>query len=111
MTARLPPKAKRFYEEALTQAERSDFRVALEVEGVDQEIAVLRLRLRTALKQHPEDLPLMLRGVVMLGQALGAKHRLGKQETGEVTDAIREVLMEHRRQVEDGEASDGDRDN
>ena len=56
MTAKLLPKAKRFYEEALTQAERADFPVALDVEGVDQEIAVLRLRLRTALKNRPEDL-------------------------------------------------------
>lgn len=92
MTARLPPKAKRFYEEALTQAERSDFPVALEVEGVDQEIAVLRLRLRTALKQHPEDLQLMLRGVVMLVQALGARYRLPKVDQDAIADALAESI-------------------
>jgi hypothetical protein len=102
MTAKLPPRAKRFYEKALTEAERPDFRVALEVEGVDQEIAMLRLRLRAALTEHPEDLPLMLRGVTILGQALSARHRLGKQDTAEVTDAIREVLAEHRREVAEG---------
>jgi hypothetical protein len=88
VTARLPPKAKRFYEEALTQAERGDFPVALDVEGVDQEIAVLRLRLRTALKDHPEDLQLMLRGVVMLTQALGAKYRLPKADQEAIADAL-----------------------
>lgn len=88
MTARLPPKAMRFYEEALTQAERHAFRVALDVEGVDQEIAVLRLRLRTALQKHPEDLQLMLRGVVMLVQALGAKYRLPKADQDAILDAV-----------------------
>jgi hypothetical protein len=89
VTPRLPPKAKRFYEEALTRTERSDFKVALDVEGVDQEIAVLRLRLRTALQKHPEDLQLMLRGVVMLVQALAAKYRLPKADQ----DAIAEQMV------------------
>ena len=80
--------AKRFYEEALTQAERDDFPVALDVEGVDQEIAVLRLRLRTALKKHPEDLQLMLRGVVMLARALAAKYRLPKADQEAVAEAL-----------------------
>lgn len=88
MTAKLPPKAKRFYEKALTQAERHDFPVALEVEGVDQEIAVLRLRLRTALEDRPADLQLMLRGVVMLVQALGAKYRLPKADQDAILDAV-----------------------
>jgi hypothetical protein len=87
-TARLPPKAQRFYEEALTQAERADFPVALDVEGVDQEIAVLRLRLRTALKANPEDLQLMLRGVVMLVQALAAKYRLPKEDQEALVDVF-----------------------
>jgi hypothetical protein len=88
LTAKLPPKAKRFYEKALTEAEKHDFRVALEVEGVDQEIAVLRLRLKTALEDRPKDLQLMLRGVVMLVQALGAKYRLPKADQDAILDAM-----------------------
>lgn len=88
MTARLPPKAKRFYEKVLTQAERHDFPVALQVEGIDQEIALLRLRLRTALEKQPEDLQLMLRGVVLLVQALGAKYRLPKPDQDALAEAM-----------------------
>jgi hypothetical protein len=83
-----PTEAGRFYQQALTQAEQADFPVALEVEGVDQEIAVLRLRLRTALKKHPEDLQLMLRGVVMLARALAAKYRLPKADQEAVAEAL-----------------------
>jgi hypothetical protein len=88
VTAKLPPKAKRFYEQALTRAERHDFPVALEVDGVDQEIAVLRLRLRTALKERPGELQLMLRGVVMLVQALATKYRLPKADQDALLDAV-----------------------
>ena len=86
--ARSADRAKRFYVNALKTAERSDFPVALEVEGVDQEIAVLRLRLRTALKERPDDLQLMLRGVVMLVQALAAKYRLPKADQEAIADAV-----------------------
>jgi len=92
VTPRLPPKAKRFYEEVLTRTERHDFRVALDVEGVDQEIAMLRLRLRAAMKEHPEDLQLMLRGVVMLVQALAAKYRLPKADQEALTAAVTSEL-------------------
>jgi hypothetical protein len=77
-----------FYEKALTQAEREDFPVALAVEGVDQEIAVLRLRLRTALEERPQDLPLMLRGIGLLVRALATKYRLPKEDQEAVADAL-----------------------
>jgi hypothetical protein len=84
----LPPKAKRFYEMALTRAERADFPVALDVEGVDQEIAVLRLRLRTALEKQPEDMALMVRGITMLVRALAAKYRLPPEDAEAVLESL-----------------------
>ena len=84
----VPRKAKRFYEMALTQDERRDFLTALEVEGVDQEIAVLRLRLRTALEKREGDLQLLLRGVVLLVQALSAKYRLPKADQDALAEAL-----------------------
>jgi hypothetical protein len=85
---RLPQKARRFYERALSEAERADYPVALEVEGIDQEIAVLRLRLRAALAEHPEDLPLMLRGVTLLVRALAAKYRLPRADQDALAEAV-----------------------
>jgi hypothetical protein len=80
--------ARRFYEQALGQAEQADFPVALEVEGVDQEIAVLRLRLRSALRDRPEDLPLMLRGIGALVRLLAAKYRLPKADQDAIATAV-----------------------
>lgn len=87
-----PASAKRFYEAALDQSERTDFPVALEVEGIDQEIAMLRLRLRAALRDRPEDLPLMLRGVGMLIRALATKYKLPKADQEALADAFSSEL-------------------
>jgi hypothetical protein len=70
------PSARRFYADALSEAERADLPVALEIEGVDEEIALLRLRIRTALEEHPDDLPLMFKGVDLLAKMVATRYRL-----------------------------------
>ena len=90
MPAKTPigKRARRFYNEALNRAERYDFPVALEVEGVDQEIAVLRLKLREAMHKHPEDLQLMVHGITLLVRALSAKYRLPKADEDALVEAM-----------------------
>ena len=44
-------KAENFYEHVLDDVETNSLQVAMEVEGVDQELAMLRLRLRTLAAQ------------------------------------------------------------
>ena len=53
--------ARDFYGSALDRAERIELAAAHDVEGLDDEIAVLRMKLRTALAEHPDDLALTLR--------------------------------------------------
>jgi hypothetical protein len=86
--------AKSFYAKALSEAERVELEQAMEVEGLDEEIALLRLRLREALSQHPENTQLLLRGVELLVKAVGAKYRLTKDGKKNLTDAITGVLKE-----------------
>jgi hypothetical protein len=77
-----------FYEAALSEAERGDFAAARGVEGLQDEIAILRLRLREAMAAHPEDLLLVERGVRLLIQSLLAEHRISSKEASGVTDAV-----------------------
>ncbi|HEY8490588.1 MAG TPA: hypothetical protein VIO14_06315 [Dehalococcoidia bacterium] len=79
---RRPVSAQAFYERALTEAEREALAAAREVEGLDQEIAVLRAKLWAALQEHPEDLPLMYRGLDLLIRAVRTRYRIS-QEDGE----------------------------
>jgi len=83
-----------FYDEALSEAERAALPLARELQGIDEEIAVVRLRLRSALEQRPEDLTLMAKGVDLLVKALSARYRLSKDEKADLSAGIKGVLEE-----------------
>ncbi len=74
--------AHEFYASVLDAAERIELDAASEVEGLDGEIALLRMRLRKALGARPDDLALMLRGIDLLVKAVSARYRLSP-EAGE----------------------------
>jgi len=65
--------------------------VALEIEGVDEEIALLRLRLRKAVAEHPEDLPLMFKGIELLAKAVATRYRLSKKAERDLAESIANV--------------------
>ena len=56
--------------------------------GIDQEIAVLRLRLRRLLSEHPEDFALAVRSIELLVRAVGAAGKLTTDDSNEVLDRI-----------------------
>jgi len=58
------------------------------VRGIDQEIAVLRLRLRRLLSEHPEDFALAVRSIELLVRAVGAAGKLTTDDSNEVLDRI-----------------------
>ena len=84
--------ARDFYGSALDAAERIELEAASEVGGLDEEIAVLRMKLREVLSAHPEDLQLMMRGVELLVKAVSARHRLSKEAEENLTDSIAGVV-------------------
>ena len=86
---------KAFYRSALSESEKEMLPVADEVEGLDQEIAVLRVRLRRALEEHPENMTLMLKGVELLVKALAASYRLSKDAKTDLSASVRSVLDEY----------------
>ena len=84
--------ARDFYGSALEAAERIELEGAAEIEGLDEEIAVLRVKLRDVLQQRPEDLTLMLRGIELLVKAVSARYRLSKEAEEDLSDSIAGVV-------------------
>jgi hypothetical protein len=84
--------AREFYAGALDAAERIELDEAAEVDGLDGEIAVLRMRLRQSLRKRPEDLPLMLRGLELLVKAVSARYRLSPAAEEDLAAAIASVV-------------------
>ncbi|GEM_PF-1362378 len=83
-----------FYAEAVSEAERLLLTEAMEIEGLDEEIALLRVKLMSAISEHPENTELLLKGIGTLVKAVGTKYRLSKKARENLTDAISQVLKE-----------------
>ena len=81
-----------FYDRALTEAERLLLPEARELEGLDEEIALLRVRLNTALQERPQDLPVLLRGIELLVKAVAARYRLSRKAEGDLYQSAVGVL-------------------
>jgi hypothetical protein len=81
-----------FYSDALSEAEQLLLEIAREMEGLDEEIAVLRVRLRKALDERPEDLRLLTHGVDMLVKAVAAQYRLSPKARRDLSDHLSNLL-------------------
>jgi len=86
--AQAPKTPAEFYSARLSPAERLLFEQALRLEGLDQEIALLRLRIR----QDLDDPKGLMRGVDLLVKALRTRYRLGPDQSERIYRAIVEVL-------------------
>jgi hypothetical protein len=92
--------AQAFYEAALSEAERAFLPAAKEVSGLDEEMAMLRLRLRTALKNRPQDLALMIRGLDTLRRMVAVKYGLSKSDRKEMSPFLEETLLQLQKRGE-----------
>ena len=77
----------------MDEAEGNLLQDARKIEGLDEEIAVLRVKLRTAVDDHAENLPLMFRGIGLLVKAVSARYRLSKQSEADLSDSLDRVIQ------------------
>ncbi len=76
--------AQQFYTSALTNAEKMELPSAMSMEGMDGEIALLRIRLRRLAGNKPDEFALLLRGIGMLANSLSVKYKLSSGATEEL---------------------------
>lgn len=81
-----------FYERALSASDRELFDEALDVEGVDAEVALLRVHVHHLLEEQPEDTEALRAGIRLLVTALSARHRLTGREAETLTDTATDLL-------------------
>ena len=80
--------AATFYKKALSEAEAEYLKRAGNVEGLDQEIAVLRTKILTTLEEHPDDVAMFMKGIATLSRTLAARHRLGDKAGQDLFDNL-----------------------
>jgi hypothetical protein len=81
-----------FYSDALSEAEQLLLDQARDMEGLDEEIAMLRVHLRKALEASPDDLRLVTLGVDMLVKAVAAQYRLSPKARRDLAGHLTNLL-------------------
>ncbi|MCH8814556.1 MAG: hypothetical protein IH957_05570 [Chloroflexi bacterium] len=85
-------RVRNLYAGSVTEAEQEALETAQKLEGLSDEIAMLRVKLMTAIEERPEDLKLIAAGVNMLVKAVTAQYRLSPKAKGDLAESITAVL-------------------
>ena len=84
--------ARDFYADVLTEANRARLDEARELEGINEEIALLRIKLRDVMAENPNKTELMYKGIDMLMKAVTTRYKLSPKSKDDLNDSIVGVI-------------------
>ncbi|BAQ34254.1 hypothetical protein ABFB50_04095 [Dehalococcoides sp. THU3] len=83
-----------FYSRVLDTDELEDYEQATLAEGIDEEIALLRVKIKSILRHDPDNLKLLMQAVTTLSRLLSARYNISRQDKGGLREAIFNVLRD-----------------
>ncbi len=83
-----------FYLQALDEAQKCELEEASHIEGIDQEIALLRLKLRELVDQHPERIDLHLEAASIIARLVKTQYQVTREQKKSLKEAVQKVLTE-----------------
>ena len=83
-----------FYSRALTEAEKLEMEDAAQVDGVDQEIALLRIKLRELVASEPNRIDLHIEAATAIARLIKTRYQISKEQKQSLKEAIQKVLTE-----------------
>ena len=83
-----------FYSRVLDEAEQLDFELATGIEGIDDEIALLRVKIKSLLERDPENLKLIMQATNALARLLRTRYNISKEDKKGLKEAISNVLRD-----------------
>ena len=83
-----------FYSRVLDDTERCDFIQATSVEGIDEEIALLRVKIKSLVARDPENIKLIMQAVNTLTRLIMTRYNIGKEDKKGLKEAIGNVLRD-----------------
>lgn len=83
-----------FYSKVLDEAEQLELEKAREIEGIDDEIALFRVKIHSVLEKDPDNLKLVMQATGTLAKLLRIKYNLDKTQGKGIKDAIGKVINE-----------------
>ena len=83
-----------FYSRVLDEAERLDFELASGVNGIDDEIALLRVKIKSILEKDPENFKLIMEATNTLAGLVKTSYNMTKEQRKGLKEAIGNVLRD-----------------
>ena len=83
-----------FYSKVLDETEQLDFELATGVEGIDDEIALLRVKIKSLLEHDPENIKLIMQATNTLARLVRTRYNIGKEDKKGLKEAIGNVLRD-----------------
>jgi len=75
-------------------SEKLDFELATGVEGIDDEIALLRVKIKSILEHDPENIKLIMQATNTLARLVRTRYNIGKEDKQGLKEAIGTVLRD-----------------
>src|SRR4030042_4948333 len=83
-----------FYSRALDEAERFELEEASHIEGIDEEIALLRIKLRELLEEQPDRIDLHFEAANIIARLVKTRYQITREQKKSLKEAIQKVLTE-----------------
>ena len=83
-----------FYGRALSEAEKLELEEASRIEGIDKEIALLRVKLRKLLEEQPERIDLHFEAANIIARLVRTRYQITREQKKSLKEAIQKVLTE-----------------
>ena len=83
-----------FYARVLDEAGKLDLQTASGVEGIDDEIALLRVTIKSILEKEPENIRMIMQATNTLADLVKTRYRINKEQRQGLKEAIGNVLRD-----------------
>jgi len=83
-----------FYPMVLDEAERLDFELASGVNGIDDEIALLRVKIKSILGDDPKNIRLLVEATNALERLIKTRYKITREQRKGLKEAIGNVLKD-----------------
>ena len=83
-----------FYSTKLDEAQQQELEEATGVEGIDAEIALLRVKIKALVERDPENTRLILQAINTLAKMVKTKYNISKEDKNGILDAVGNVLKD-----------------
>jgi len=83
-----------FYSRVLDEAEKLDFELATGVEGIDDEIALLRVKIKSLIAHDPDNINLIMQATNTLARLVRTRYNISKKGLKEaIGNVLRDIAL------------------